>query len=125
MKPARRLPARCAARVRSIARPLGRVAARARALPARRPWHVAMAALAGGLALAPAGRPVALAVAGGAAAGLALLRTGALVAAVAALAIFGGAAAGEARLRAIDAPSRLVHDGGRLEARAYLSARPR
>src|SRR4051812_4686410 len=125
MNGARSLPARRAARMRAILRPLARGAARLRVLPARRPWHVAMAALAAGLALAPAGRAVALAVAGGVAAGLALLRAGPLAAAVAALAILGGAAAGQARLRAIDAPARLVHDGARLEARAYLTARPR
>src|SRR4051812_38412561 len=125
MTRARPLPARHGARMRAILRPLARGAARLRVLPARRPWHVAMAALAAGLALAPAGRAVALAVAGGVAAGLALLRAGPLAAAVAALAILGGAAAGQARLRAIDAPARLVHDGARLEARAYLTARPR
>ena len=84
-----------------------------------------MAALAAGLALAPAGRPAALAVAGAVAAGLALVRAGPLAAAVAALAILGGTAAGEARLHAIDAPARRLHDGERFEARAYLTARPR
>src|SRR4051794_7833007 len=115
----------CVAWVRAIGRPLRRGVARLRALPSRRPWHVAMAALAAGLALAPGGRPVALVVAGAVAAGLALLRAGPLAAAVAALAVLGGAAAGQARLRSIDAPARLVHDGTRLEARAYLTARPR
>src|SRR3954449_12697302 len=101
MTRARPLPARHGARMRAILRPLARGAARLRALPARRPWHVAIAALGAGLALAPAGRPVALAVAGGVGAGLGLLRTGPLGAAVAVLAILGGAAAGEARLHAI------------------------
>src|SRR4051812_4489871 len=125
MNGSRRVLARCAARAGALVRPPARGAAKLRSLPARRPWHVAMAALAAGLALAPAARPVAVAAAGGLAAGLALVRAGPLAAAVAALAILGGAAAGEARLRAIDAPARLVHDGERLEARAYLTARPR
>src|SRR3954463_4539205 len=115
MNRARPLPARHGARMRAILRSLARGAARLRVLPARRPWHVAMAALAAGLGLAPAGRPVALAVAGGGAAGLGGGRAGPLAAAVAALALLGGAAAGQARLRAIDAPARLVHDGARLE----------
>src|SRR3954453_13401088 len=125
MNRARPLPARHGARMRAILRPLARGAARLRSLPARRPWHVAMAALAAGLALAPAARPVAVAAAGGLPAGLALVSAGPLAAAVAALAILGGAAAGQARLRSIDAPARLVHDGTRLEARPPLPARPR
>src|SRR3954451_1767231 len=114
MNRARPLPARHGARMRAIRRPLASAAARLRVLPARRPWHVAMAALAAGLALAPDARTAALAVAGGVGsggeAGLVLRGAGRLAPAVAALAIRGGAGAGQARLRPIDAPARLLHD---------------
>src|SRR3954468_1453712 len=66
--------------MRVLRRRAARALAALRSLPARRPWHVAAAALAAGLALAPAGRGVAVLVALAVAATLALLRAGPVVA---------------------------------------------
>src|SRR3954451_12284831 len=110
--------------MRVLRRRTARALAALHSLPGRRPWHVAIAALAGGLALAPAGRDVALLVALVVAAALALLRAGP-VAALAGLLVVAGAAAGQARLHAIDAPAGRLADGAPFQGRAYLTARPR
>src|SRR4051794_2014355 len=94
------------------------------ALPARRPWHVAVAALAGGLALAPAGEAATVTAAAATATALALTRAGAL-AAVAGVLVLGGAAAGQARLHALDGPAARVRDNAGVVTRGYITARPR
>src|SRR4051794_2991471 len=93
---------------RAAARRVALAASWVRALPARRPWHVAMAAFAAGLALAPADGRMAVVGAAGLAALLALARADAL-GAVAALLLIAGGMAGQARLHAIDAPAHRVH----------------
>jgi competence protein ComEC len=90
----------------------------------RSPWHVAIGAVALGLALGEAGDPLVLGVAVGVLALLSALRTGALAALVAAL-LLGGAAVGEVRLAAIDAPADRVRDGERVQLRAHLLTPPR
>jgi hypothetical protein len=72
-------------------------------LPARRPWHVCMAGLACGLALAESGAVVALAIAVALGAALAALREPQL-GAIAATLLLAGAAAGAVRLDTLDAP---------------------
>ena len=94
-----------------------------RRLP-RRPWQVAAACLALGLALAPAGPGPALCVGVVAAAGLLALRSPAL-AGLALVLVAGGALAGETRLAAIDAPAGRLEDGRALPLHAHLETRPR
>ena len=91
---------------------------------ARRPWQVAAACLALGLALAPAGPAPALGVGALAAAGLVFLRAPAL-AGLALVLVAGGALAGERRLAAIDAPAERLEDGLALPLRAQLATRLR
>jgi competence protein ComEC len=90
-----------------------------------RPWHVAVAGLAAGLALSTSERP-------GLTAGVALVflcvpaachapAIGALAAAL----VLVGAAVGAARLEAIDAPAARVPDGETVKLRAHLLTRPR
>src|SRR3954452_1307303 len=110
--------------MRVLRRRTARVLAALRSLPGRRPWHVAIAALAGGLALAPAGRDLALLVALAAAATLALLRAGP-VAALAGLLVLAGAVAGQARVHAVEARAGRLADGAPFQGRASLTARPR
>jgi competence protein ComEC len=90
----------------------------------RRPWHVGMAAVALGLALADARTQITAGVAAVALVVLAALRTGTLGAVAAAL-LLCGAAAGELRLAAIDAGAERVRDGERAELRAHLLTPPR
>ncbi|HEX3277823.1 MAG TPA: ComEC/Rec2 family competence protein, partial [Thermoleophilaceae bacterium] len=99
-------------------------AARPLALLRARPWHVSVAALAGGLALAEADRGLVLGVAGGAAALLISCRAPRLAALAAGL-ILVGAAVGHARLAAIDAPAKRVRDGDYVRLRATLLTPPR
>jgi competence protein ComEC len=90
-----------------------------------RPWHVAVAGLAAGLALSTSQRP-------GLTIGVALVflcvpavcRAPAVGALSAALVLV-GAAVGAARLQAIDAPAGRVHDGETVKLRAHLVTRPR
>src|SRR4051812_37987872 len=110
--------------MRALSRWLARGFVPLRSLPGRRPWHVAMAALAAGLALAPAGSHAAVAVALALAGALGLVRAR-TVGALAGLLVLAGATAGHARLQAIDAPARRVAAEARFEGRAYLTARPR
>ena len=91
---------------------------------ARRPWQVAAACLALGLALAPAGPAPALGVGALAAGGLVVLRAPAL-AGLALVLVAGGALAGESRLAAIDAPAERLEDGLALPLRAQLATRLR
>ena len=90
----------------------------------RRPWHVALGALAAGLALASGPAGAGLAVAAGTAAALIPARAPILATAAAVL-VLGGLVAGQARIAAIDAPGRLVRDGGSLSGRVQLLSRPR
>ena len=99
-------------------------AARPLALLRARPWHVAVAAFASGLALAEADRGLVLGVAGGAAALLTSCRA-ARLAAIAAGLILVGAAIAHARLAAIDAPAERVRDGDYVRVRATLLTPPR
>ena len=110
--------------MRQLTRWAARGAAGLRSLPSRRPWHLAVAAFAAGLALAPAGTAVAAVVALAVAGALGLARAG-TVAAFAGLLVLVGAAAGQVRLHSIDAPARRVADDTRFQGRAYLTARPR
>jgi competence protein ComEC len=113
-----------AATHRATATRLAPATHRAAAAVRRHPHLVALAALAGGLAAAPAG-PVAvaaLAAAGGAASALAGLRIAAALWLAFALA---GGAAGALRVDAIDAPGRSVAAGDVVHARATLLERPR
>jgi competence protein ComEC len=90
-----------------------------------RPWHLAAAGLAAGLALSTGERP-------GPTAGVALVflcvpavcRAPAIGALAAALVLV-GAAIGAARLEAIDAPAARVDDGETVKLRAHLVTRPR
>jgi competence protein ComEC len=90
----------------------------------RRPWHIAMGAVAVGLALGEADARLTAGVAVLALAVLAVLRAGTLGAAAAVL-VLGAATAGELRLAAIDAPAGRVRDGERVELRAHLLSPPR
>jgi competence protein ComEC len=94
------------------------------ALPARRPWHVAVASSAAGLVLATAGREATLAVAAITAAAFAVLRVPVLGAVGAAL-VLAGSAVGHARITAIDAPAAAIRDGEQIAVRAYMLTRPR
>ncbi len=101
----------------------------AAALVASRPWHVAMAAFATGVALAGAADGVGygsllVLVAGAFVAVLAVCRAPAVGALAAALVLAGGAV-GEARLAAIDRPADRLGAGGVAELRAHLLTRPR
>ena len=90
----------------------------------RRPWQVAVACFALGLALAPLGPGVALgggALAGG---GLMALRARTL-AGLALLLVVGGALVGEWRLAALDSHSERIEDGRELPLAAHLVSRPR
>ncbi len=99
------------------------------ALVVSRPWHVAVAAFAIGVALAEAadgaaGVPFLALVAGAFAAVLAVCRAPAVGALAGALVLAGGAV-GEARLAAIDGPADRLGAGGAAELRAHLLTRPR
>jgi competence protein ComEC len=100
-------------------------AARLMALLAARPWHVAIAALAAGLALADAASP---ALTAGVALSFACVMCACRAAAVGALAaalVLVGAAAGALRLEAIDTPAGRLADGKTTRLRAHLLTRPR
>ena len=90
----------------------------------RRPWQVAAASIALGLALAPLGPGTALVVGAPACGGLMVLRARA-VAALALLLVVGGALAGEWRLAALDSRSERVDDGREIALAAHLVSRPR
>jgi competence protein ComEC len=90
----------------------------------RRPWHLAAASVAAGLALAPAEAAVAFSVAALVVAVLSALRAHALGVLCAALMV-AGSVAGAARLAAIDAPAELVRDGESVSLTADLLTRPR
>ncbi len=89
----------------------------------RRPWHVGMAAVALGLALAEAGTEVTVGAAIVALVVPAALRAATLGALAAAL-LLCGAAGGELRLASIDAAAEGVRDGARVELRAHLLTPP-
>ena len=91
---------------------------------AARPWHVAVGALAAGLALSQVDAPVSLAAAAGLFAGLSLARAP-LLAVIAAALLLGGSAFGGARLDALDRPSTPIGDGRAIAARAHLLTRVR
>ena len=90
----------------------------------RRPWQVAAACIALGLALAPLGPGTALVVGALAGGGLMVPRARAL-AALALLLVVGGALAGEWRLAALDSRSERIDDGRELALAAHLVSRPR
>jgi competence protein ComEC len=100
--------------------PLARLAA----LPTARPWHVAVAGIAAGLALAGGPRAFSLAAAAAVFALLAACRALALGVLCAAL-VLSGAALGDLRLQALDRPAGLVSDGRTVELRAHLLTPPR
>ena len=89
-----------------------------------RPWHVGVAALAAGLALAGSGPAPALGLSALVAAVLVAMHAPRL-AAVAAAALLAGAAAGAVRLAALDAPAQRIHTGTRVALRADLLTPPR
>ena len=91
---------------------------------AARPWHVAVGALAAGLALSQVDAPLSLAAAAGLFAGLSLARAP-LLAVIAAALLLGGSAFGAARLDALDRPSTPIGDGRAIAARAHLLTRAR
>ena len=91
---------------------------------AGRPWHVAIGALAAGLALSQADAPLSLAAAAGLFAGLAFARAPVLATVAAAL-LLGGSAFGAARLDALDRPSTPIGEGRAIAARAHLLTRVR
>ena len=93
-------------------------------LAVRRPWHLAAASVAAGLALAPAGTAAIFSVAAIAVAVLSAVRAAALGALCAAL-VLAGSAVGTPRLAAIDAPAAKVRDGERVSLTAHLLTRPR
>jgi competence protein ComEC len=94
------------------------------ALLRARPWHVCIASLVGGLALAEADAGITLGV--GTATGIAFawLRAPRLAATAAAL-VLAGSAVGHARLAAIDAPAGRIRDGEYVTVRATLLTAPR
>ena len=91
---------------------------------AARPWHVAVGALAAGLALSQVDAPLSLAAAAGLFAGLSLARAP-LLAVIAAALLLGGSAFGAARLDALDRSSTPIGDGRAIAARAHLLTRVR
>lgn len=91
---------------------------------AGRPWHVAVGALAAGLALSQVDAPLSLAAAAGVFAGLSFARAP-LLAVIAAALLLGGSALGAARLDALDRPSTPIGDGRAIAARAHLLTRVR
>ena len=90
----------------------------------RHPYHVALAALAAGLACAPARLELCLALAGAASLALACARLSAQAGLVVVL-VLGGSLAGEARLRAVEPVALDTPAGQRIERRAILLERPR
>jgi competence protein ComEC len=92
--------------------------------PQHRQWHVGIAAVALGLALADSAAEVTAGAAAIALVLLSALRAPALGALAAAL-LLCGAAAGELRLAAMDAPAERVRDGERVELRAHMLTPPR
>jgi competence protein ComEC len=86
---------------------------------ASRPWHVAVGAVAAGLALAQADVSVSLAAAAALLACLACARAPKLAVLAASL-LLAGSVAGGARLDAIDHPSSLIGDARAISARAHL-----
>ncbi len=101
------------------------VATRVAALLAARPWHVSVAALAGGLALSAGVRPGAIAAVALAVFGLLVACRAPAVGALAAALVLVGAAAGELRLEAIDSARARLTDGETTTLRAHLLTRPR
>jgi competence protein ComEC len=90
----------------------------------RRPYHVGLAAFAGGLGCC--GTPLLAAALATLVVGIGLAALRALELGVLAAALFvAGALLGAARLHAIDAPQLSLHAGAPLTARAYLLERPR
>jgi competence protein ComEC len=92
--------------------------------PRRHPYHVGLAAFVAGLLLCGAPPWVDAVAAATLAAAVASARAPALGLLAAAL-LVAGSAIGQARIAAIDAPSRTLHAGERLEATAWLAERPR
>jgi competence protein ComEC len=91
---------------------------------ASRPWHVAVGAVAVGLALSQAEATLSLAAAAVLLACLGCTRAP-LLAVLAAALLLAGSAAGAARLDALDHASTEIDDGRALSARAHLLTRPR
>ena len=89
-----------------------------------RPWHVAVGAVAVGLALSQAEPTLSLAAAAVLLGCLAYARAP-LLAVLAAALLLAGSAAGAARLDALDHASTEIDDGRALSARAHLLTRPR
>jgi competence protein ComEC len=106
------------------ARELARPALSRLALLPRRPFHVALAAFAGGLALAESSAELVLLVAAVVAGLPGALRAPRLAACAAAL-VLAGAAAGDSRLAAIDRVTERVRDGEHVALRAHLLGLPR
>jgi competence protein ComEC len=98
--------------------------ARLAALPAARPWHVAVGSVATGLALAGAAPAWSLGAAAVAFTLLASCRALSLGVLCAVL-VLSGAALGEVRLAALDRAATLVSDGRTVELRAHLLTPPR
>jgi competence protein ComEC len=121
-RPAVRPASRPAARPTS--RPRAPSASRHAVPAASRPWHVAVGALAAGLALSQAGASLAIAAAAAVLACFAWLRAPRLAVVAAAL-LLAGSAVGDARLRALDHATTLIGDGRAMSAHAHLLTRPR
>ncbi len=92
--------------------------------PARRPWHVCMASVAAGLALASAPPLAPLALGAAVAAALALAGARRLAPLAGVLVVL-AAGVGELRLEALDRPAHLVEDGRHVQLLAYALTRPR
>ena len=93
-------------------------------LPAERPWHTALGALAAGLGLSAAPAELVMACAAALAAVLAALRAPGLGILAAAL-LAAGSLGGHLRLASLDAAAGLVRDGERVALRAELLTPPR
>ena len=91
---------------------------------AGRPWHVAVGAVATGLALSQTDVALSLAAAAALLACLALTRAP-MLAVVGAMLLMAGTAAGAARLDALERASPLIDDGRSISARAHLLTRAR
>jgi competence protein ComEC len=90
----------------------------------RHPWHIGMAALGTGLALAERGDGLVLLLGAVGSAAFALAKAPRLAAAAAAL-LLAGAAAGHERLVALDRPGDAVRDGRHVSLRVHLFTLPR
>jgi competence protein ComEC len=95
-----------------------------RVIARRRPWHVGIAALGGGLAFAETSRVGVIVVVAVVSAALVLLKAPRLGAAAAAL-LLAGAAAGHERLEALDRPGNSIRDGQQVSLRGHLLTPPR